>query len=292
MVPRRCNTHPIKQKIVNVATRPQSGVSKKYVDTCMDTGARRGKIKFPFHQQGVRHEMAAPAAPAVAPLPPSAPPDYSHCAIGVPSAALCIERWQLVACATLAVLLLVICGLLIFAYHRCSRSRKKGHQHDEGSSMRSDVAAGTPCAVVHARHPTPGALARSSTMPRCRSVERAIDEGRQRTGTDDALPDGWQEHSDADGNTYFFHLSDRRMSWTRPVCAPVVAASQQPALSHCAGRAVAIRGDAHRHLCCTTGISTVVAPPAGWEAQHDEESGCDYFTHAESCRTAWVPEAS
>ena len=233
------------------------------------------------------------------PAPPPLAPDLSHCAIGVPSQALCVSHVQALGVfgAVVGILFVVCCGLVFLCRRCCCRSSsKKGHAHDDLSSTRSDIVVSTPAAVHECRRqPTPGALTRQATMPRCRSVERAIDEGRQRT--DDALPDGWQEHTDGDGNTYFFHLSDRRMSWSRPRDGgPAAAAaqhSQQHAPSHWSQPSVAIISDAHRHTRRGERPATQVPPlPAGWDSHYDAESGCEYFSHAATGRSEWVPPTS
>lgn len=213
------------------------------------------------------------------------------------SLSLCVQNEHLIQVALGVGGFLLCCALtILYCCYRCSKGGKLERSlSDERRTMSFTTGASTitPQKSINAltRQPTPaGALTRQATLPRCRSVERAVDEGRQRT--DDALPDGWQEHTDLDGSTYFFNLSTRDMSWTRPVGSPA-AAQPNPASPgepcYRAGATVAIDHRQPLHHEAGAGPARSTTLPAGWQAQHDVQSGCSYFLHGESHRSAWVP---
>ena len=58
-------------------------------------------------------------------------------------------------------------------------------------------------------------------------LEEGQEAGRQKPATPDELPPGWEEHKDAEGAIYYFHLKDRRMAKTRPKWPTPVTYSQQ-----------------------------------------------------------------
>ena len=154
------------------------------------------------------------------------------------------------------------------------------------------------------RQATPAALTRQATLPRCRNVERALAEARATASADEPLPDGWQELTDQDGNAYFFNLSTRDMSWTRPTASssPKAAPHDDAMLPRRANPTVAIdyrtvtavvggnssRGAALNGRPPDGGATESLLPP-GWAERRDEVTSCAFFVHEASGRTAWVP---
>lgn len=240
--------------------------------------------------------LAPPSPPFAPPLGPS----FDHCAIAQQSVSLCILSWHVYAGAVLSFVVLLVCGLFIYFQRKCRAVSIGRKPSAEDSSVRSDVAPTSTPGRELTRQPTPAQLTRTATMPRCRSVERALDEGRQRT--DDVLPDGWQEHADTDGNKYYFNLSTRTMSWTRPTGGAAAASvgahgvapppQDSPILSAapCGGRAVPIEAAAPMHLYDADASGVPPPLPEGWRAVAASGDGepC-YFEHAASHRTAWAP---
>ena len=152
------------------------------------------------------------------------------------------------------------------------------------------------------RQATPAALTRQATLPRCRNVERALAEARATASADEPLRDGWNEHTDQDGNAYFFNLSTRDMSWTRPTASssPKAAPHDDAMLPRRANPTVAI--DYRTVTAVVGGVSRGAALngqrpdggatesllPHGWTERRDELSSCAYYVHESSGRTAWV----
>ena len=111
------------------------------------------------------------------------------------------------------------------------------------------------------------------------------------------MPDGWQEHTDADGNRYFFNLTSRAVSWTRPIADAAVggalAATPSAAPSLPGDHTVAIDDAAPMHLFDGDHMSGSGAPPPlphGWRAVSCPARGePTYFAHSSSRRATWAP---
>ena len=158
------------------------------------------------------------------------------------------------------------------------------------------------------RQATPAALTAAGDLRvACRlRVERALAEARATASADEPLPDGWQELTDQDGNAYFFNLSTRDMSWTRPTASssPKAAPHDDAMLPRRANPTVAIdyrtvtavvggnssRGAALNGRPPDGGATESLLPP-GWAERRDEVRARAFFVHEASGRTAGAAAA-
>ena len=118
-------------------------------------------------------------------------------------------------------------------------------------------------------------------------VERVVEETRQltRANADQPLPEGWLEHTDMDGNPYFFKLASRQLSWVRPA-QPSPGADEAAEAGVPIGH-VMVPGLQPGGAGLLPGGAGLL--PMGWAQCMDEESGCPYWVHAASRRSVWVP---
>ena len=220
------------------------------------------------------------------PPPPPAPP-FAPCLIRQYSKISCHDLYDAsptiitASCTSAGVLCLCCCALLLWRRRRAVRRRK---ELDSKNGPAGNVAA---------THDAPPA----------------------------ALPNGWQQHQDSDGehvpllycsfcpppspagpishafgrtpaerfhapaagNAYFFNSFTKTTSWTRPMPTN----ERSSAARNRSASAVMIEGDA----CPPMGAQSPLpaALPDGWAEHADNETGCRYWWHAPSRTSVWVP---
>lgn len=103
------------------------------------------------------------------------------------------------------------------------------------------------------------------------------------------LPDGWQEHEDDSGATYYYNELSKRTSWTRPVPSPQQKATTSALRMLDYDDVVAVTID---RLGSSGTLPHGSQPlPSGWQ-EHVAHDGMRYYFHEQSKRTTWVrPES-
>ncbi len=229
--------------------------------------------------------------------PPSTPPPAPCIDVGM--GLPCLEQWPFaVIVAGFVTLVLAACCVIGWCCYKRRVCLFRSHSNekaaaDEGSRQRSGIKWGRNVQ----REPSRDEHGREAEQP----------------ANSGALPEGWREHSDEDGNLYYFHELSKLTSWTRPTAPSDATASPKlrtpAARSRAAptsggGGSVGVRYTAASpeeeadqitirvdHLVgtwqhATPGPERAAALPPGWEEHHDEE-GVPYYYQPRSRRTTW-----